>query len=316
VKPFRYLGSRLGQAIVVLWAAFTITFVLLQALPGDALLIKFQNPDLGLSPQQITAIRASYGADQSIVTQYIRALGRALTGNFGYSVMSGVPVTDEISANLLPTLYLTGFGFLAAVGISIALTFASLLAPLSGLGALVRSLPSLFISIPTFWLGIELIQVFSFHFKLIPVIGADGWRALILPVLAVAVPISAPLSQVLVRSIDDVQTQPFVMVVRAKGASRSWVLFRHVLRNAFPPTLTIAGVLFGELLGGAVVTETVFGLNGIGRLIHEAVDNQDAAVLQAVVMISAAGFVMVNMLVDLLYPFLDPRLRNATAGSR
>jgi len=93
-------------------------------------------------------------------------------------------------------------------------------------------------------------------------------------------------------------------------------LIRHVLRNAFPPTLTIAGVLFGELLGGAVVTETVFGLNGIGRLIHEAVDNQDAAVLQAVVMISAAGFIIVNMVVDLLYPFLDPRLRTATAGSR
>jgi len=315
VKLFRYIASRIAQSVLVLWAAFTITFILLQALPGDALLIKFQNPDLGLSRQQIADIRSAYGADQPRVIQYAHALERALTGNFGYSIMSGVPVSEEISANLTPTLYLTGFGFLAAVCVAIAVTFASILTPLAGLRSVIRGLPSLFISIPTFWLGIELIQVFSFHLRWVPVIGADGWRALILPVLAVAIPISAPLSQVLVRSIDDVQTQPFVAVARAKGASRRWVLSRHVLRNVFPPTLTIAGVLFGEFLGGAVVTETVFGLNGIGRLIHEAVDNQDAAILQASVMISAAGFVIVNLGVDLLYPLLDPRLRNTAGGS-
>lgn len=312
----RYFASRIGQAVVVLWAAFTITFILLQALPGDALLIKFQNPDLGLSPRQIADIRTAYGADRPIVVQYAHAISRALTGNFGYSVVSGVPVIDEIAANLPPTLWLTGLGFLAAVVISIGITFASILAPRSGLRTIARNLPSLFISIPTFWLGIVMVQVFSFHFKLVPVIGAEGWRGLILPVLALAVPISAPLSQVLVRNIDDVQTQPFVTVARAKGASRYWVLSRHVLRNAFPPTLTIAGVLFGELLAGAVVTETVFGLNGIGRLIQEAVNNQDAAVLQAVVMVSAAGFVIVNILVDLLYPLLDPRLLNPAGAAR
>jgi peptide/nickel transport system permease protein len=315
-RTLRYLVSRIGQAIIVLWAAFSITFLLLQALPGDALLIKFENPDLGLSPEQIADIRIAYGAGRPMWVQYFQALGHALTGNFGYSIASGVPVIDGVAANLPPTLWLTGFGFLTAVIVATGTTFASTLGPLSWMCSIARSLPSLFLSIPTFWLGIELIQIFSFHFKLVPVIGAEGWRGLILPVLTVAVPISAPLAQVLVRSIDDVQSQPFVAVARAKGASRSWVLSRHVLRNAFPPTLTIAGVLFGELLAGAVVTETVFGLNGIGRLIQEAVNNQDAAVLQAVVMISAAGFVIVNLIVDLLYPFLDPRLLYAPGASR
>ncbi len=301
---------------MVLWAAFTIAFILLQALPGDALLIKFQNPDLGLSPQQIADIRAAYGADQAMWVQYVHAVGRALTGQFGYSVVSGVPVTEELAANFVPTLALTGFGFLTAVLVAIGITSLSLLTPFSGLRALACSLPALFISIPTFWLGIEMIQVFSFHFRLVPVIGAEGWKGLILPVLTLAIPISAPLSQVLVRSIDDVQTQPFVAVARAKGASRFWVLSRHVLRNALPPTLTIAGVLFGELLGGAVITETVFGLNGIGRLIQEAVNNQDAAVLQAIVVISAVGFVIINMVVDLLYPLLDPRLLNPAGAAR
>jgi len=301
---------------VVLWAAFTIAFILLQALPGDALLIKFQNPDLGLSPRQIADIRAAYGADQAMWVQYVHAVGRALTGQFGYSVVSGVPVTEELAANFVPTLALTGFGFLTAVLVAIGITSLSLLTPFSGLRSLACSLPALFISIPTFWLGIEMIQVFSFHFRLVPVIGAEGWKGLILPVLTLAIPISAPLSQVLVRSIDDVQTQPFVAVARAKGASRFWVLSRHVLRNALPPTLTIAGVLFGELLGGAVITETVFGLNGIGRLIQEAVNNQDAAVLQAIVVISAVGFVIINMVVDLLYPLLDPRLLNHAGAAR
>jgi peptide/nickel transport system permease protein len=174
----------------------------------------------------------------------------------------------------------------------------------------VRSLPSLFVSVPVFWLGILLIQVFSFQLKLIPVINPGKWQSLVLPVLALAIPISAPLAQVLMRNLDQVLTEPFVAVARAKGATRSWVLWRHVARNAMLPTLTIAGVLFGELLAGAVVTETVFGLNGIGSLTQRAVGNQDIAVLQALVVLSAAAFVVINLAVDLLYPVFDPRLRS------
>jgi peptide/nickel transport system permease protein len=305
----RYLLGRIGQAVVVLWATFTAAFILLQALPGDAILIKFQNPELGLSPEQIAEIRQSYGADSPLWSQYLHTLGNTLTGDFGTSVQAGVPVGQALLANLPPTLWLAGFGFALALLLAVAIAALSSLAAFAWLRSAVQSLPSLFVSVPTFWLGIMLIQIFSFRLKLIPVINPGPWEGLILPVLTLAVPISAPLAQILVRSIDEISTHPFVAVARAKGASRAGVLWRHVARNALLPTLTIAGVLFGEILAGAVITETVFGLNGLGTLTERAVRNQDTAVIQAVVVLSAAGFVLVNLVVDLLAPVLDPRLR-------
>jgi peptide/nickel transport system permease protein len=311
----RYLLGRIGQAVLVLWATFTAAFILLQALPGDAILIKFQNPELGLSPDQLAEIRQSYGADSPLWSQYLHTLGDFLAGDFGTSVQAGVPVGDALLANLPPTVWLAGFGFALAVLLAMAIAALSSLAAFAWLRSAVQSLPSLFVSVPTFWLGIMLIQVFSFRLKLIPVINPGPWEGLVLPVLTLAVPISAPLAQILVRSIDEISTHPFVAVARAKGASRAGVLWRHVARNALLPTLTIAGVLFGEILAGAVITETVFGLNGLGTLTERAVRNQDTAVIQAVVVLSAAGFVLVNLIVDLLAPVLDPRLRLRRAAA-
>lgn len=305
----RYVIGRIGQAVVVLWAAFTVSFVLLQALPGDAILIKFLNPELGLGPEQIAEIRASYGADVPLWMQYLHTVSNFLTGDFGYSVQAGVPVGDLLLANLPPTLWLATLGFLLALVIAVALSVASALLPLSRLRSYIQSLPSLFVATPVFWLGILLIQVFSFQLRLIPVINPGPWEALVLPVLTLAIPISAPLAQVLMRNMDNVMTEPFVAVARAKGASRSWVLWRHVAKNAVLPTMTIGGILFGELLAGAVVTEAVFGLNGIGGLTQRSVGHQDIAVLQALVVFSAFAFVLINLVVDLLYPVFDPRLR-------
>jgi len=305
----RHLLNRAGQALLVLWAAFTASFVLLQFLPGDAILIKFLNPELGLGPQEIADIRASYGADSPVWRQYLHTLTGFLTGNFGYSVQAGVPVSHGLAINLPPTLRLAALGFAAALVLAVALAFLSQLARLAWLRAALQSLPSLFISVPVFWLGIMLIQIVSFRLGWIPVINPGQWEGLVLPTLTLAVPISAPLAQILLRNIDEVLTQPFVAVARAKGASWQWVLWQHVARNAVLPTLTIAGVLFGELLAGAVVTEAVFGLNGLGSLTQQAVGNQDTAVLQAIVVISATAFVLINLAVDLLYPVLDPRLR-------
>lgn len=305
----RYVIGRVGQAALVLWAAFTVSFVLLQALPGDAILIKFLNPELGLGPDQIAEIRASYAADAPVWVQYLHTATNFLTGHFGYSIQAGVPVSDLLLANLPPTLWLATLGFLLAVMLALSISVASALLPFSWLRSLIQSVPSLFVATPVFWLGILLIQVFSFQFKLIPVIDPGPWEALLLPVLTLAIPISAPLAQVLMRNINDVMTEPFVAVARAKGASHRWVLWRHVAKNALLPTLTIGGILFGELLAGAVVTEAVFGLNGIGGLTQRAVGSQDIAVLQALVVFSALAFVLINLTVDLLYPVFDPRLR-------
>lgn len=312
----RYLTGRFAQAVLVLWAAYSVSFILLQLLPGDAILIKFQNPDLGLSAAQIQEMRVVYGENTPIWQQYLTTLGNMLRGEFGYSVEAGVSVSQLIAANLPSTLRLAGLGFAAAIVLAVAISAASTLAPLRWLRTLFANLPALFVAVPTFWLGIALIQLFSFQWRLIPVINPVFWQGLILPVATLAVPISAPLAQLLMRNIDQVLTQPYISVGRAKGGSRAGVLWRHVARNAILPVLTVAGLLLGELIAGALITETVFGLNGLGQLTQRAVNNQDVAVLQAVVMISALSFVVINLLVDLIYPLLDPRLqsvRGATA---
>ncbi|MBP0996954.1 ABC transporter permease [Serratia fonticola] len=312
----KYLSGRTGQALLVLWAAFTLSFILLQVLPGDAILIKFQNPDMGLSPDQIADMRAAYGADVPLWQQYLHTLGSFLRGDLGYSIQNGVPVSALLAANLPATLQLAVLGFTLALLLALVIAFVSNLIGFGWLKSALQSLPALFVSVPTFWLGIVLIQIFSFRLKLVPIINPGEWIGLLLPIATLAIPISAPLAQILIRSIDSVQTQPFVAVARAKGASRSGVLWRHVARNAMLPVLTIAGILFGELIAGALITETVFGRSGLGQLTQQAVVNQDVAVLQAVVMISAAAFVFLNLLVDLLFPLLDPRLKSYAGATR
>lgn len=310
-----YLLRRVGQGLLVLWAAFTLSFFLLQVLPGDAVLIKFQNPDLGLSPAQIEEMRVAYGADSPLWQQYFHTLFAMLRGDVGYSVQAGVPVSELIASNLPDTLTLALPAFLLAAVLAFTLAVASRLPALRWLSNVFQSLPVLFISLPTFWLGIALIQLFSFQLRLIPVINPSPLQGLILPIITVAIPISAPLAQILMRSIDQVSVQPFVGVARAKGMSENGVLWRHVLGNALLPVLNIAGLLLGELIAGALITETVFGRAGLGQLTQQAVNNQDIAVLQAVVMISALGFVLINLLVDLLMPWFDPRLQTVTGGA-
>lgn len=312
----RSLLRRVGQSVLVLWAAFTLSFFLLQVLPGDAVLIKFQNPDLGLSPDQIAEMRLAYGADNPLWQQYVHTLLAMVRGDFGYSVQAGVPVSEQLISNLPATLQLALLGFVLATLIAFALAALSRLPALRFLRSVLQSVPALFISLPAFWLGIALIQLFSFQLRWIPVINPSPLQGLILPVITVAIPISAPLAQILLRSIDQVSTQPFVAVARAKGASESHVLWHHVMRNALLPVLNVAGLLLGELIAGALITETVFGLSGVGQLTQQAVNNQDVAVLQAVVMISALAFVLINLLVDALMPLFDPRLQSIAGGNR
>ena len=312
-----YVLRRVGQAVLVLALAYTAAYLLLAALPGDAVIARYGSPELGLTPEQIEAIRQSLGADQPLVVQYVRSIAGFLTGDFGYSVASCAAVSDLIATALPPTLTLAVLGLALAVFLAVTIAFTATYGAGRGLRRVFRGIPPLFVSLPVFWIGIILIQVFSFRLGLVPVIGANPVQALILPVITLATPIAAPLSQVLMRSIDEVREQPFVAVVRARGASTPWLLWRNVARNALLPTLTMAGLLFGELVGGAVVTETVFARAGIGQLTAQAVANRDTPVLLAVVAISPAAFVVINLIVDLLYPVLDARLRTSgpTRGS-
>ena len=306
----RYVASRLGQAVLVLFLAFTLAAVLLMILPGDGVLARFANPALGLSADQVEAIRDSYGADAPWYIQYWQSLVGFLQGDFGYSVNSGAAVSTLITAALPSTAVLALCGFVAAIVLAVVVTVLASYGKPAWLASVFDSAPSLFVSVPVFWLGIVIIQVLSFQLGWVGVVDPGPVEALILPTLTLAIPLSAPLAQVLIRAVAEVRTQSFVHVTRAKGASEGWLLINSVIRNASLPALTIAGLLFGELVAGAVVTETVFGRNGLGSLTAQAVANRDNPVLLAIVVIATIGFVVVNLIVDLLYPIVDPRLRH------
>ena len=309
----RYLLLRLGQAVLVLLLAFTAAFILLSLIPGDGVTARFADPALGLSNDQIAEIRAATGADDSWFGKYLTSLTGFLTGDFGYSVQTGAAVSTIIAAALPSTAVLAASGFITALVLAVIIAVFATFGPATGPAARVRrvldSVPSLFISIPVFWLGILLIQVFSFQLGFVSVVDPGPAEALVLPTLTVAVPLSAPIAQVLIRSITEVQASGFVKVTTAKGASELWILVHTVARNAVLPGLTIIGLVFGELVAGAVVTETVFGRNGIGLITAQAVTHRDNPILLAVVVIATFGYVIINLVVDLLYPVIDVRLR-------
>lgn len=307
------LLRRVGQAILVLALAYTAAYILLAALPGDAVMARFGNPDLGLSPEQLAEIRASYGVDRPFFVRFFDSVGAFLRGDLGYSVQSGAAVSTLLAEALPSTLTLAVVALVLAVFLAVVIAFTASYGAGTWLRRIFRNLPPLFVSLPVFWIGIVLIQIFSFQLGLVPTIGATELQSLILPAITLAFPIAAPLAQVLLRSIDEVSEQPFVAVVRARGASTSWLLWRNVAPNALLPALTMAGLLFGELVGGAIVTEAVFGRVGIGALTAQAVANRDTPVLLAVVVIATVVYVTINLVVDLLYPVLDARLRQRTA---
>ena len=311
----RQILSRIGQALIVLLITYTVAFFLLSALPSDAVQSRFGDPALGLSQAEIDAIREEMGVDKPLMVQYFTALGGFLTGSFGNSTQSGAPVATLLADAFPHTLILAACAIGLAIIVAVLVAFLATLPGLGGIATFFRGLPSLMVSLPGFWIGILLIQVFSFQLGWVRIIEPGSVEGLILPTLTLAVPMTAPLIQVLIRSIDETQSRPFVQAVRARGASESWIFWRTILRNSLLPTLTMAGLLFGELVGGAVVTETVFGRTGLGYMTAQAVANRDTPVLLAIVLIAATSYIIINLVVDLIYPVLDPRLR-AKASDR
>ena len=303
----RYVLRRLVQAVVVLWIAYTLSFFLLNILPGDAALSRIG--DSGLSPEELEEIRTSLGLDQPVLVRYGQQLVSMLQGDFGNSFRDFQPVLPTVLAAApktfaiaIPAMVLGLLG-----GVLLAVVANWIRTP--WLRNALNALPSLGVSIPTFWVGILFIMLFSFKLGWFPSFGSDDWRSLVLPALVLAIEPAAIIAQVLSSSLGGLLRGPYAFAALCRGNSRLRVILVHGLRNAFIPTLTITGVLTGTLLTGAVVTETVFNRAGLGRVILQGVQNSDIPVLQGVVVIAACIFVVVNLLVDLSYPLLDPRIR-------
>lgn len=312
----RYLLRRSAHALLVLWLAFTLSFALLFIVPGDPVELMLGDEQVrSLTPQQLAEIRAQYGTDQPFIVQYFRQLLGAVQGDLGESYRNGVSVTTTLAQAAPSTLALAGSALLLGVLLGTALAFAATLTRSEQLRGFLLSLPPIGVALPSFWVGLVLLQVFSFQLGWFPALGDRGPISLVLPAITLAIPISASVAQVLSKSLMTTVGEPYVGVLRAKGVGRLRIYFRHALRNASLPTLTVIGLIVAGLLGGAVLTETVFARNGLGQVAAVAVGQKDIPVVQGIVLLAALIFVVVSLLVDVLYTVLDPRIRFREAAA-
>ena len=314
-SPRHALIWRPAQALLVLWAAFSLSFAILYALPGDpvAILLAQSGEPGAVDPAKVAELRARYHLDGSLWQQYGGALWRLLHLDLGTSLQTGKPVAQALAAALPSTLALAFAALLLALPLGVGLALAAHQVRRRPLQSALHNAPALVVSLPTFWVGLVLLQLFSFHLHWLPAMGEHGIASLVLPAVTLALPCAAMIAQVLGRSIASVSQQPFVQALRSKGVGPWRLLCGHILHNAAIPLLSLSGTLLGNLLAGAVVTETVFSRDGVGRLAQAAVASQDIAVVQGVVLLAATLYVLTNLATDLLYPLLDPRIRQ---GSR
>ncbi|GLU29155.1 ABC transporter permease [Brucella sp. NBRC 12950] len=312
-----YIVRRIIQAIFVLWAAFSITFAILYLLPGDPVAIMLDQRGEGQLADEalIETVRERYGLDRPIVWQYVEMLAKAVKGDFGLSIESGQPVFKTILTALPETLKLAGSALVLAILAGGILAIWATYSQSRFVTSVLLSLPPLGVSIPGFWIGLSLMQLFSFQFLLFPAMGNDGLQSLVLPALTLALPTAAGFAQVFAHSLKDALSQPYIDTAVAKGASRIRVHLSHALRNATLPALTLIGISAGGLLGGSVVTEAVYSRTGIGRLTEIAVHARDIPMVQGLVLLSTAIFVLINLVIDLLYPLFDPRIVEHSATS-
>ncbi|GAA4873566.1 ABC transporter permease [Saccharopolyspora cebuensis] len=303
----RFVLRRLLAGIVVVWATATLAFLAIRLMPGsvvDAVL----GPGAAATPELRRQIVAEAGLDDPLVVQYLDYLGGLLTGDLGRSYQQSQPVSRLLSGQIWPTVEL------ALAALAAAFLLAVLAAVVTaGRGRFAKAVAStvelIAVSTPAFWLGMVLIAVFSFGLGWFPAIGARGLAGLVLPALALAVPLAGVLAQVIRQELEAAEAAPFALTARARGLSETALLLRHTLRHALLPVTTLSGWVLGSLFGGAVLVENIFARPGLGRVLVEAVSARDIPVVLALVVLAAIAFVVINVVVDLLHPLIDPRLR-------
>ncbi|PXX62380.1 peptide/nickel transport system permease protein [Nocardia tenerifensis] len=301
---------RLISGAGVLWGAATLSFLGVRLAPGDTVdVLLGEQPR---TPEVEAAIRAEWGLDSPAIVQYGRYLWNVAHGDFGRSYVLQRPVSEVIGSQAGPTLALTGAALLVAVVFAVVVATTSARRPRAR--AVANAVELALISTPSFWLGIVLLSVFSFQWKIFPVAANKGLSALVLPAVALGLSLGAVIAQVLRDGLERALDEPFAVTVRSWSVSETELRLRHGLRHAALPAVTLTGWLVGGLLGGAVIVEEVFGRPGLGRVTVEAVLAQDLPVVLAVAILSATVYVVISTLVDLLYLWLDPRLRRESGG--
>lgn len=311
----QFLLSRLVDLVVVLFGVSVIVFLMIRMIPGDAVAIML-GANTEVTPDRIAELERRLGLDLPIWQQYLNWIGGVLQGNFGTSIWTGRPVLDEITAQIWPTIELTILSIV--VGAGLAIPIGCFMAEARGKGAevAVRIGAIAGLTIPSFWLGI--VAIFAVA-KLFPQFTTLGYvpffqdplgnlQRMILPVIALSLPMLANLSRLVRSAMLDALSQDYIRTAKAKGAGRRRIVYRHALRNALIPFITSVGVSAGYLLGGAIVIEQVFAIPGLGRLVLGAINERNYPLVQATILVITSVFVIVNFIVDILYAVIDPRV--------
>jgi ABC-type dipeptide/oligopeptide/nickel transport system permease component len=300
-----FVVRRLLLAVPVLLGVVFVVMLTVDLLPGDAVTLMLGEH---ATKDAVAALREHLGLDRPFLVRYLDYIGRLLRGDLGHSIQQNRLVVAELADAWPATLTLTVAALLIATVAGIATGVASAVWPNSFFDAVAR-LGSLFgLSMPIFWTGLVLIVIFSLWLNWLPVGGAGSLSHLVLPAVTLALPSVAMIARMTRSAVVDVLGEDYVRTARAKGVGELWVLGKHALRNAFIPILTLLGLQSGQLMGGAILTETVFSWPGLGRLMVKAIFARDYILLQGAVLVFAFAFVVVNLLVDLSYGLLDPRI--------
>jgi len=303
---YTYMLRRVLASVPVLLGVTLLVFLMLHAIPGDPVYLVLGEH---ATPEAVAALRSTLGLDRPLAEQFLSFVSNAARGNLGRSMLTGRDISKEIAARFPLTLKIA----IAAVcveiviglglGITAALNHGSIWDNAAMIGALIG------VSTPSFWLALILMYIFAVRLDVVPISGYEGWTSLILPCITLGLLSGGRIARMTRSTLLEVLRQDYVRTARAKGLGERAVIYRHCLKNALIPVVTLIGMDFGSLLGGAIITETVFALPGIAQLAINGINRRDFPITQGVVLVMSLVFVCVNLVVDIVYSLLDPRIR-------
>lgn len=312
-----YLIKRMLMVIPTLWGAVTLVFLAIHLAPGDPISL-FLPPDFPMeaSEERIQELRERLGIDRPLHEQYVSYLAGVLRLDLGTSLQFRTPVTDGIMQRLRATLELGVLSLLIAVVLGVTVGVLSAVRRGTMIDNVAMTLALFGVSVPNFWLGILLMQLVGLHWPILPpsgyggsILTAEGLRFALLPAITIGISGAGGLARYTRSSMLDVLNEDYVRTARSKGLADRVVVYKHAMRNALIPVVTLLGLSFGSMLSGAVIVETVFGWPGLGRFLVTGISNRDFPVVQGVVLVIAVGFVLANLMTDIVYGFIDPRIR-------
>jgi len=301
----KYMGKRFLQSIIAIWGITLIVFLVLNV-AGDPITLMLPPT---ASFEEMEALRQKLGYNDPLIVQYWRFLSNALRGDFGQSYNYNEPALSVVLERVPATVTLAVTAFIISLLIGIPTGILSAVKRNSVLDTMIRSFALLGQCVPAFWLGIMLMLFFSVKLKWLPTSGFQSWNALILPSLTLGLFSAATITRMLRSNMIEIMGKEYIDTARAKGLQNTIVIMKHAFKNALSTILTVMGLQIAGLLGGAVITETVFAWPGIGRLLVQSINNSDFMVVEVIVIIMATSFVVVNFIVDILYCIINPRIK-------